>query len=123
MLPRVLPKGFESWENVVKGLQIMREMSILPEGLIDTVVISIVTRLPAGLSNSDSIPNSGMMILNSPPPGVQTDCVPRLASSSTDTDGSFPGTTRSGREADQLPAFSAEDKSEWNYSSTARVST
>jgi hypothetical protein len=35
----------------VKGSQIMREVPILPEGLTDTVVISIVTRLPAALRN------------------------------------------------------------------------
>ena len=47
------------------GSQIMREVSILPEELTDTVVFSIVTRLPAGLRNSDSIPNSGKRILPS----------------------------------------------------------
>ena len=62
MLPRVLPKGFTSSDSFVKGSQIMREVSILPDGLTDTVVISIVTRLPAGLRNSDSIPNNGKRI-------------------------------------------------------------
>jgi len=46
----------------VKGLQIMREVSILPDGLTDTAVISVVTRIPADLRNSDSISNGGKRI-------------------------------------------------------------
>ena len=40
----------------------MREVSILPELLTDTVVISIVTSLPAAVRNTESIPNSGKRI-------------------------------------------------------------
>lgn len=115
MSPRVLPKGVKNWEHFVKGLQIMREVSILPEELTETVLINIVTGVPAGLRNSDSISNSSIRTL---PPSVQTGCVPLSAPSSVGTDCSLPGTKRYRHEADQLPPSSAEDKSEWSCSST-----